>query len=173
MNDLHHALLQIDHVVNEMTDNKRPLRNPKLSIFISGLLRGADSLHWLPEREDVLYLEEQIEKECADLEMALSKGREDSEQRAEWILRLRESVDSIRRFIEIVEQHEMDAGPDTDVLPKLPSSLSISIICDSDVSPEILAEFLAELSSVYSEISGGDELIIQDGKLPVGQEVLQ
>jgi ElaB/YqjD/DUF883 family membrane-anchored ribosome-binding protein len=49
-------------------------------------------------------------------------------------------------------------------------SPSLSIVVDSDVDPELLAEFLAELSSIYSELSKGDELIVVEGKLPVGEE---
>lgn len=47
----------------------------------------------------------------------------------------------------------------------------LTILVDSDVDKELFAEFLAELASLYSELSGGDELIIRDGKTPAPVEV--
>jgi hypothetical protein len=47
---------------------------------------------------------------------------------------------------------------------------SIRCIIDSDVDPEVMAEFFAELSSIYAELSDGDELIIREAKLPVVEE---
>jgi hypothetical protein len=49
-------------------------------------------------------------------------------------------------------------------------SPALSIVVDSDVEPEMLADFLAELSSVYSDLSQGDELVIVEGKMPVSEE---
>lgn len=47
---------------------------------------------------------------------------------------------------------------------------SLNVVVDSDVDQELLAEFLAELSAIYSDLSDGDELVIVEGKLPVGEE---
>ncbi len=40
-------------------------------------------------------------------------------------------------------------------------SPSLTVVVDSDVNPAKLADFLAEISSVYSVLSGGDELVIK------------
>ena len=48
---------------------------------------------------------------------------------------------------------------------------TLSIIVDDSVDPTELAGFLAELSAIYSELSDGDELVIREGKVPVGVEV--
>jgi hypothetical protein len=71
---------------------------------------------------------------------------------------------------DLMEEHRrvMDdiLGPDRP--PADPPS--INIVVDSEVDQDLLAEFLAELSGIYSELSGGDELIIVEGKLPVAEE---
>jgi hypothetical protein len=45
---------------------------------------------------------------------------------------------------------------------------SLHIIVDSGVDPAKLAECLAEISSVYSELSGGDELVIKEAVVQPG-----
>ncbi len=44
---------------------------------------------------------------------------------------------------------------------------TVSVIVDVSVDRDLLAEFLAELASVYRELSNGDELVIRQGKIPV------
>ena len=48
---------------------------------------------------------------------------------------------------------------------------SLSVIVDSDVDKNLLAEFFAELASLYSDLSDGDELIIREGFTPKPVEV--
>jgi RNA polymerase sigma factor (sigma-70 family) len=49
---------------------------------------------------------------------------------------------------------------------------AFSIIVDADINIDLLADFLTELSSLYSDLSGGDELVIREGKIPVEASVL-
>ena len=51
--------------------------------------------------------------------------------------------------------------------PSPADTLSLTIIVDGSVAPGLFAEFLAGLSSVYSELSDGDELVIREGLIPV------
>jgi hypothetical protein len=58
--------------------------------------------------------------------------------------------------------HNVFTGPDFGCCHHATKeSPSLSVIVGSDVDPAKLAECLAEISSVYSELSGGDELVIK------------
>jgi hypothetical protein len=62
-------------------------------------------------------------------------------------------------------------GPSVVVLSD-DASTSINVLVDSDVDPQTLAAFFAELSAIYSDLSDGDELVIREGKIPVAKGVL-
>jgi hypothetical protein len=47
---------------------------------------------------------------------------------------------------------------------------TFSIVLDADVDVVLLAQFLAELNSLYGALSAGDELVIRDGKVPAYEE---
>ncbi len=64
---------------------------------------------------------------------------------------------------------EIIAGADS-TQGLLQESASLNILTDSSVDPQVLAEFLAELSSIYGELSDGDELVID--RTPAEAEVL-
>jgi hypothetical protein len=73
--------------------------------------------------------------------------------------------------------HAFGKGPNK--IPLNPLRLNRSVLSviwpvdplDDDLNHQV-ADFMAELSSVYSELSGGDELFIKDARLAVPTEVV-
>jgi DNA-directed RNA polymerase specialized sigma24 family protein len=57
-------------------------------------------------------------------------------------------------------------------LGAIPKQKQFSIIVDSSVDSDLLARFLSELAALYSELTGGDELIIKEGKVRAGAGVV-
>lgn len=55
---------------------------------------------------------------------------------------------------------------------RVPATREFSIIFDASVDEERMAGFLGELAEFYFELSGGDELVIRQGKIPVSSGVL-
>jgi len=79
--------------------------------------------------------------------------------------RTAQMLDAARKrigFEEIVPQSKAAASP-----KPAAATQALGVVVDADVDPDLLVGFLVELASFYFEISGGDDLVIREGKIPI------
>ncbi len=76
-------------------------------------------------------------------------------------LRYARAIDKLRKRFESVPA---PTEVDSDSYPI--AEKAMSILVDEDLDANLFAEFLAELARFYTELSGGDELVIREGMVP-------
>ncbi len=123
---------------------------------------------------DRLVVSLRVLEQLSTCEVAKIIGMHESTVRS----RLKNALLRLRELQQEPESHSSIAQPSVSQHKKeeRPSphstSQSLSLVVDEDINADLFAEFMTELSKFYAELSGGDELVIREGKIPVRSKVL-
>lgn len=85
------------------------------------------------------------------------------------------SRSTVQAQISIAKQKLRDtigSGAKLRTVPTESKEKEFAVLVDADVDQQLMAEFLTELAKLYAELSGGDEMVIREGKIPVELGVL-
>jgi cellobiose-specific phosphotransferase system component IIA len=111
-------------------------------------------------------------------------GSQPSAARVEWMKEAGDRLTSCLRELDeahasvemagaaLVSAHEQERQlQETETEERQAPQRTLTLLVDLSIDSTLAADLLAEVSACYSELSGGDELVIRDGKVPVLEEV--